>query len=238
MTSISGKSTVDNTLDLLNARLQTVFVLNEAGDLVSTREPYPPARRPAPTVYLAWAAEGYLCRFGTGTSAEIRTQISKVVEREWPFPTTAAPPCTASVLDILGPSKWSSGPVFVVPELPTETDAVRVRLANTGVLQEELAGWADHVDVEQPICASLVDGMAVSVCGSVRRSDIGVEAGVDTLEAYRRQGHGKRAVKAWGAAAREDGLLAFYSTWWANEPSIRLANSLGLKQIGATFGVS
>ena len=69
----------------------------------------------------------------------------------------------------------------------------------------------------------------------VRRSVTGVEAGVDTAEEYRRKGYGRSAVAAWSNAANKEDLTVFYSTWWANQASMALAESLGFRKIGATL---
>ena len=133
---------------------------------------------------------------------------------------------------------WSSGPAFVAPDaLVDDGKAVPVTRANAEILQGEVEGWREGLEMEQPMMASVVDGRAVSVCGTVRRSIHGVEAGADTLEQYRRMGHGRRAVAAWSAAAQRSGIHAFYSTGWASKASIRLARSVGFQQIGAEFRI-
>jgi hypothetical protein len=78
----------------------------------------------------------------------------------------------------------------------------------------------------------------VSTCGTVRRSVHGIEAGVDTLEDYRRRGYARRAVAAWCRAVRQENLIGFYSTSWSNEASLALANSLGLMPFAVEFSVS
>ena len=62
----------------------------------------------------------------------------------------------------------------------------------------------EEVDDAQPFYAVVVDSRAVSACRTVRRSMRGMEAGVKTLEDYRRRGYAKRAVAGWCRAARED----------------------------------
>ena len=94
------------------------------------------------------------------------------------------------------------------------------------------------MDDVQPFYAVVVDNRAVSACGTVRRSALGIEAGVDTLEGYRRRGYARRAVAAWCRVAREEGLIGFYSTSWSNVASRALADSLGLQQFAVEFSVS
>lgn len=91
-----------------------------------------------------------------------------------------------------------SGPAFIVPdgERPTG-DATPVTRANAHVLETSFADWMKEIDHAQPFYAVVVEGRAVSTCGTVRRSVHGIEAGVNTLEDYRRRGYAKRAVAAW-----------------------------------------
>ena len=233
-------SAVDQPLEIQRARINTLFVLDEDGDLLTTNEPFLPSRREAPAFYLAWTNNGYVHAFRHNVPVEIRSRVQDLVARRWPFLTSEPPPDVESYLRALGGSdKWSSGPVFLVPDQGLAgRDAVQVTRETAGILQPDFTGWEEEIEVAQPIFASVVDGRAVSVCGTVRRSDCGVEAGVETVEGYRRKGHARRAVAAWGEAARQHGFGAFYSTWWANEASIALAHSLSLNQIGASFHVS
>jgi hypothetical protein len=74
----------------------------------------------------------------------------------------------------------------------------------------------------------LSNGETASVCYSARSTSEAAEAGVETAEPYRGQGHGPDAVTVWGAAAGQSGRVPLYSTNWANIPSRLLARSLGL----------
>jgi hypothetical protein len=79
-----------------------------------------------------------------------------------------------------------------------------------------------------PVAAVVVEGQAVAVCRSVRRSALAVEAGVDTVEGFRGRGWGVAVTALWARAAAAQGLVPCYSTQDENAASLGLARSLGL----------
>jgi RimJ/RimL family protein N-acetyltransferase len=80
-------------------------------------------------------------------------------------------------------------------------------------------------------------GDAVSVCFCARRSSAAAEAGVETAAAFRGRGYAARAVIAWAALVRADGLTPLYSTDWSNHASLAAARKLQLTPFAADFSV-
>ena len=77
-----------------------------------------------------------------------------------------------------------------------------------------------------------MDGRAVSVCASVRRSTAAHEAGVETAPQYRGRGLAPRAVAAWARAVLTMDRVPLYSTSWQNEASRNVARKLGMTHFG------
>lgn len=226
-------------LDLQRYRIQTLWVVDDEGDLLTSNEPNVNARHRAPAVHLEWNDTGILHAFRNDVPSHERSEALKVVKAKWPFSAMVQPTVIGELQRVLGGNGRSySGTVFIAPEdLAARGDAVRIRGANAELLQGGLADWQEDVEVEQPMFARVIGDRAVSVCATVRRSAMGVEAGVDTLDGYRRQGYGREVVAAWASAIQQEGLTAFYSTSWDNAASIALAKSLGFRQIGASLSV-
>jgi len=228
--------------DLLQAHIETLYVLDANGDMRTNNVPFVPARRQAPAFHLGWTDRGYVSCFRHDVPTDTRGQVRNLVASQWPFPNSKGPLEKNRYVEILSEyckGRRGSGPAFIMPEgeLPAG-DATPVTRDNAHVLETSFADWMKEVDDAQPLYAVVVEGRAVSACGTVRRSVRGIEAGVNTLEGYRRRGYAKRAVAAWCQAARQEGLIVFYSTSWSNAASCALANSLGLKQVAVEFSVS
>jgi len=224
--------------DLLQAHAETLFILDESGDMVSVNVPWGDTQPDAPAFHLGWSDDSYLALFRHGVDQDTRAAVQLLLQSQWPFAVSRnGPPDRAQYVSILGgTSRHGSGPAFItdtVPELETDTVALSVDNAHLlrGVFEEGISEIGDSL----PASAVVVDDQAVSICRTVRRSRHGIEAGVHTLVGYRRRGYARRAVAAWYQAARREGILGFYSTGYDNEASCSLANSLGLKQIGAEY---
>ena len=130
------------------------------------------------------------------------------------------------------------GPAFAFQDRLATSDAVEITTANASLLRPYLVEWLEDVSEEVPMCVSLVEGRAVSICCSVRATDGAHEAGVETHPRFRRRGHAARAVLGWAVAVRIRGLEPLYSTSWENEASLGLAAALGLLQYGADLHVT
>jgi hypothetical protein len=121
-----------------------------------------------------------------------------------------------------------AGPAFRFPEdVPEARETTRLRRPGDARL-DGFPGLAAELRSADPCLASVVDGRAVAICRTVRRTARVVEAGVETLFEHRRRGHGLRVVSAWAAAVRELGLEPLYSTARVNRESRGLAARLGL----------
>ena len=207
---------------LFQLHVQTLFVCDGRGRMVSTNEPRP---RPAPRVYAGtWAG---------GRVVLVRHDVEEGAAREW----TAAGrgelrDRVARHRPIVGEHR---GPAFVLPAMVSHEEVVGV---SAGImLHPELLsrGWLPN---ETPPYLGVVrDGMVVAVCYSSRTTAQGDAAGVETVTAYRGQGLGATAVRAWVAAVQAAGRYAFYSTEWTNAASLGLARKLGAIEIGEDWSL-
>ncbi|MDQ5850932.1 MAG: hypothetical protein M3380_02455 [Chloroflexota bacterium] len=90
----------------------------------------------------------------------------------------------------------------------------------------------------QPWAVVLEDGGAVAFCFSSRLTARAASAGLETLEAYRRRGHGTAVVAGWAAAVQRLGRVPLYGTSWDNVASQGVARKLGLVCFGAGFSIT
>lgn len=129
-----------------------------------------------------------------------------------------------------------SGPAYRFPdELPLPATITRITRSDLHLLR--LMAWdldetAREFEGREPRLAVIEDGVAVSLCYSVRLTDRAAEAGVVTVEAYRGRGYAAAVVAGWAHAVRAGGRIPLYSTSWDNLASQAVARKLGLVQYG------
>lgn len=133
--------------------------------------------------------------------------------------------------------RWS-GPAFRFPEKQNvQFHAVRITEGNAQLLDPLMSAWKPDIHECPPLFAVVIEGRAVSICGSVRRSSVAHEAGVETAETFRGRGFGANVVMEWAAAVASMGRVPLYSTSWENVASLALAHRLKLVQFASDFHV-
>jgi hypothetical protein len=214
--------------------LRTLFVLDDAGRILSTREP---GASPGPLFHLirsrracAWAAHAQV-------RPEVASELDRLAQQEPPARDFRGLPVHADRYVGLTGGRVDAGPVFLFPEnLPRESGVVL--LADEVPLRACFSGWtAEEVGGRSPILAVLENGRAVSVCFCARRSAAAAEAGVETAVECRGRGLGWRVAASWALAVRACGRLPLYSTSWSNAASLGLARRLGLRTCAGYFSV-
>src|SRR5690606_39022022 len=114
--------------------------------------------------------------------------------------------------------------------------------ANRDLLRE-MPDWGSGIESEArfeesgPCFVAVEDGIAVSICASVRLTDHAAEAGLETHERYRGRGHAANVVAAWARAIRDTDRIPLYSTSWANHASRAVARKLGLIAYGSDLSL-
>jgi predicted GNAT family acetyltransferase len=88
-----------------------------------------------------------------------------------------------------------------------------------------------------PTAVIVEDGVVVSFCFCARLTDEVAEAGVETVEAYRRRGYALEVVQLWARAVWETGRRPLYSTAWENAASQAVASRLGLQMYAEDWSI-
>lgn len=223
-----------NNLELMQARTNVLFTYDGRGRMLYDNDP---ERRPAPRIYLAYTADGYVLRFGQAISDVTAAQIGEIVHRQPPVEDVRTTPRVVEAVQeaLSGQSPApQGGPAYRFPEpLPSPGGTVQITEATVQLalhtypwLLAELAEW-------WPCFAVVRDGAAVSICFSARIGAAVCEAGVETVPAFRRHGYAATVTAAWVSAILHSGRIPVYSTSWGNVASQGVAQHLGLILFGA-----
>ncbi len=218
--------------------LDTCFVRDEQGRIVSTRESAPP---PGPLFCLVRGAGHCAWSVNAQLPSSVAHTIDQLARSESPTTDFRCPPAHADEYrKLLGAyeSSWQgtgidlleqNGPAMTFPDdLPPAPDVVHI--ADEQSLAAHFSGWeaGEIADGRAPVLAIVEDGHPVSVCFCARASATCAEAGVETAERYRGRGLASRVTAAWARALRAEGRLPLYSTEWTNHASLAVARKLGL----------
>jgi len=207
--------------------LETHFVLDRRGRIVSTREPHgthgPLMTLIRGTTECAWAVRDDL-------PERLATEVEALLRSEPPAPPPGGRPAHADrYLALLGGRVGSEGPMFRVPDaLPPSPDALPID--SEEALHRHFPGWqpGEIAAGRSPALAIVVDGYPVSVCFCARRSETAAAAGLETAAEYRGLGLAGRVTAAWASAVRASGRVPLYSTSFGNQASRAVAAKLGL----------
>src|SRR5690606_10649402 len=220
--------------------LQTCFVLNGEGRIVSTREPNG-GRGPFFTLVRGSTARVWAVR--ADVPADIARELERMAEDEPPALDFRASPANAQrylrVLEPLGSTRQSAAPAFSFPDFAIESNNA-VGVESEALLEPHFSGCVPG-EIEAgraPVLAILENGCAVSVCFCARRSDLAAEAGVETAEAFRRKGLGAEVTAAWAVAVRSTGRIPLYSTSWTNQASLGIARKLDLIPYAVSWSIA
>src|SRR5215510_4784687 len=181
--------------ELMELHIEALFAHDDHGRLLHVNDPN---AADAPRFFLGQTASGSVIRFRRGTTTDLERELKAAAAAAQAGPTLDAPIDSApyqAILDRSAPSGqiWT-GPAFTFPSsLPERVMAFRVTPVNSHVLEAHLAPWIPDVTTCEPMIAVAVDGQAVVVCASVRRTRKAHEAGVETVAGFRRCGYAAAA---------------------------------------------
>lgn len=228
--------------------IQTCFVLDDNGRIVSTREPN--AKR-GPLFTMVKSKDACVWAIRSDVPPAVANEIDRLAREEPPTSELRQAPVQAhryiSLLirrvaaneRTVKKISESDGPAFVFPDALVQSPDVVV-VEDEQLLNRNFTGWIPG-EIEAgcaPVMAIVEDGYPVSVCFCARRSDIAAEAGVETAEAYRGRGFGPRVTAAWAKAVRSSGRIPLYSTFWSNKASLAVAKKLNLVAYASSWTLS
>ena len=232
-------------VELLRLQVETLHLLDDAGRLVAKNDGL---RSEAPLFFLGRTEVGNIWRFHARLPHATVSGLERICAEVPPASPVASrlPAHHDDYLRIVAPDATSvgyqAGPAYVLDGRAVgqrkSRGCVPIAVASSTLLRQEMGEWLEDIEECQPFIASVADGHAVAVCASVRITDGGHEAGVDTAPAYRRQGHATRAAAAWATAVEALGAVPFYSTSWDNEASMRVARRLGAQMFRSDYHVT
>lgn len=206
-------------------QLETLFVLDGEGRIVSTREPNASA---GPAFSLV--RDHHTCAWAVhrDVPVQLTRELDELARTEKPLTAlTESPAHENDYLACIG-GRIESGPVFTFPSTIAAASGVAV-ITDLSQLDRHFRGWtADEIPERSPILGIIEEGHAVSVCFCARRSPAAAEAGLETASTFRGRGFGARVAASWGRTILDSGRLPMYSTSWNNGASLGVARRIKL----------
>ena len=215
-------------------QLETLYVLDDEGCIVSTREPNAGA---GPSFSLI--RDRYACAWAVhrDVPAHLARDVVALARTEPPAGEFTDPPTHANAYVALLGGRIDSGPAFTFPAtIPAASGVVAV--TDLSQLERHFRGWTqDELPDRSPILAIFEDEYAVSVSFCARRSAVAAEAGLETAANFRGRGLGGQVAAAWARAIWDSGRLPIYSTSWSNTASLAVARKLELSACASNWNL-
>lgn len=228
-------------LDMMAMQMQTLFRMDERGQLMAVNEPGAPL---APRFFLGRTRQGNLWRFRHDLPADLVAELDRLCRAEPLAADLSAPPvgyaAMRAVLEERAPiTEEYRGPCYRFPdELPDLPGAVELTEGNAGALPPEWM-WLRQARAQYaPAAVVLEGGRAVAVCFCSRIGSHACEAGLETLPEAQRRGYGAAVTSLWAQLVRARDLTPLYSTSWDNQASQGVARRLGLVMYGEDFSLT
>jgi len=223
-------------------------MLDEAGRIVSTREP---EATPGPLFAIVRSATACAWAVRADLPADIGAELDRLAQDEPPAADLRDAPVFAErYVSLLKDrvasrgvpatkTRQSDGPAFTFSDAVPQSNGIVV-VNDERLLDRHFRGWVpgEIAAGRAPVMAVVEDDVPISICFCARPSQVAAEAGLETAEAYRGRGYGTRVTAAWALAMRTLGRMPLYSTSWSNHASLAVARKLGLVAYACSWGLS
>ena len=227
--------------------LNTCFVLNDAGRIVSTREPEGVS---GPLFILVRGLNSCAWAIRADVPDDVAVKLDRLAQDETPATDFRHAPVNAEryvalLRDRIEPVseakiRESGGPAFEFPvSLVAQPENV-IAIEDEQLLEPNFRGWVPgeiHAG-RSPLLAIVENDHPVSICFCARRSEVAAEAGVETTETHRGRGLAARVTAAWALTIRASGRVPLYSTSWTNHASLAVARKLNLRPYASSWSLS
>lgn len=228
-------------LQLVEIETEALFVHNKEGRLLRVNEPDPEG--PAPRFFLGRTKEGNIWRTRFDLQPELAVALEALATKEPINPTLQDPPLYLAdyvkLLEEYAPiTEEFSGPSYYLPPLLMPDGVVLITGENVELLRDNYPYTADNLSIREPAIAIIEDGKAVTLCCTVRLTDVAGEAGLRTDPDYQGHGYGAKATQAWAFHMRAINRLPLYSTSWDNLASQGVARKLGAVLFANTLSLT
>jgi hypothetical protein len=220
-------------------QLETLFILDDRGRIISTREPLP---SPGPVFMLIRGEATVDWAIRADVADGVADELNALARQESASTAWEQPPVHARRYQEAVGGHVSFGPAFEFPNSIQTTGIMDevVEIHDEARLHRHFSGWiAGEIEAgAAPMIGVLSEGEPVSVCFCARRSEIAAEAGLETALAFRGRGYAPFVTAAWAASVRAGGRIPLYSTDWTNAASLAVARKLGLRTYAADWSIS
>lgn len=227
-----------NLVNLGINRVQALYILDDKNRLLTVNEP--DTDQITPRLYIMRTRYKVYCYFHYDVPEATITKLEKLISEE-PLIADFRQPLKyheqyITILEKDAPiSTIRPGPAYTLPEHSSSGKTVRITNKNQGLLATHFPWTLQQFVFRSPIVAIVEDNVAVAVCFCARKTDKVAEAGVYTMEDYRKRGYAEAVVRDWSIALRETGRMPLYSTSHDNIASQSVARKLGATEFATDF---
>jgi hypothetical protein len=244
-------SKVLSDIQLLAIEIETLWVKNDRGRLLGTREAN---GRAPPHLVIAVSHDSQIAAMGNDLPDGLASDLAEAVAASPPPARSGSPPaglarCRQLLESSVGAVEIYSGPSYVLPPdaaFPSTAEIHRSDGGGIDALQGKNSGRAGWSPGEWrqllrgdlgPWAMATIGGRVVAICHTSRLGDRGAEAGVWTDPGFRGQGHAAAVTAAWASLFDRRRFVLFYSTSADNFSSQRVTARLQLREIGWTWSL-